>query len=167
MDKPERKSKRQHLKDNQILIFILILLVSLLAEYKILRPTSTTPSASSNVNEVASPQATGTKTALSVPITPPAVVNVATTTSGGILFYGKITSIGAGNVTISVAPLSTGSADLKSTLTLDSKNPISYTTGSQSIKVPQSLFSSNIKVGDRANVYGDRNLITQIDILGN
>ena len=166
MDKPERKSKRQHLKDNQMLIFILILFVSLLAEYKILRPTSISPLAPSNVNEVTPSQATGTKTAPSVPVIP-TVSNVTTTTSGGILFYGKISSISAGSVTISVAHLSSGSADLKATLTLDQKNPISYTPGSQSIKVPQSLFNSKIKVGDRANVYGDQNIITQIDILGN
>lgn len=165
MDKPEHKSKRQHLKDNQILIFILILLVSLLAEYQILRPTNTNLSNQVITNNT-SPQEAGSKVAPSIPVIP-TIVNVATTTTGGILFYGKITSISAGNVTISVAPLSTGSASLKASTTLDPKNSISYTPGNQKIVVPQSLFTSTIKLGDRANVYGEKNAITQIDIFGN
>lgn len=166
MDKLEHKSKRQHLKDNQILIFILILIVSLLAEYQILRPTNTNLSNQVITNNNTSPQEAGSKVAPSIPVIP-TIVNVATTTTGGILFYGKITSISAGNVTISVAPLSTGSASLKASTTLDPKNSISYTSGNQKIVVPQSLFTSTIKLGDRANVYGEKNTITQIDIFGN
>ena len=98
------------------------------------------------------------------PVTPMAPVAVSTTTSGGILMYGQISNIFLGSVTISKIPLATASSVLKLSATFE-PNQVRYSTGSASLSVPQSFFKGDIKTGDYANVYGDANSVTQIDIL--
>ena len=98
------------------------------------------------------------------PVTPMTPVAVSTTTSGGILMYGQISNIFLGSVTISKIPLATASSVLKLSATFE-PNQVRYSTGSASLSVPQSFFKGDIKTGDYANVYGDANSVTQIDIL--
>lgn len=150
-----------------ILVVVLLLVLGYFG-IKYLKPQTTLQNPTSQITNVPGtvPVATPTATAQPKvpPVTPMAPVAVSTTTSGGILMYGQISNIFLGSVTITKIPLSTISATLKMSAIFE-PDQVHYSSGSASLSVPQSLFKGDIKTGDFANVYGDANSVTQIDIL--
>lgn len=150
-----------------ILVVVLLLVLGYFG-IKYLKPQNALQSPATQTTNVPGTVPVATPTAIAQPkvppVTPMAPVAVSTTTSGGILMYGQISNIFLGSVTITKIPLSTASAVLKLSASLE-PGQVRYSTGSASLSVPQSLFKGDIKTGDFANVYGDTNSVTQIDIL--
>lgn len=149
-----------------VLVVVLLLVLGYFGiRYLTPQATSQNNSTTQNTNVPVNPVTNTTGIQPKIPpITPMPPIIVATTTTGGILMYGQISNIFLGSVTITKIPLSTISATLKMSAIFE-PDQVHYSSGSASLSVPQSLFKGDIKTGDFANVYGDANSVTQIDIL--